>query len=548
LKFRFLFCCLLALTTTLAGTRITQAATDPAAARLAKQARKEQDAGHIVRAYMLYAEAAARDPQNTSYKVNRDAIEPLAKLLTKAEVEKPDISADIEAAEKTAPGKGPAIETASRAEWESEEKLQPIPRIQADPSKHDFDIVADENELFRQVAAAYGVQAVWEPNHENRPGIRFRIAQADFRTALEALTAATNTFVFPVSSKVIFFGQDTEAKRAELEPVVLLTFPVPNALDERDLVETANAVRAVLNLRSIGWDSANRTILIRDRITKARIARDLFDSLLLPKAQVALEVQFLTFDTDRSYHYGASLQTTYEMLDFGAAAASKSLLSPLTTFSVSNYFTFGGGATIFGLGLTEATLFASYSRSFSRNLYDATVLVDDGGTATFHVGDQYPIPQSLYTGFAQSSPSIYNPVGQFTMEDLGIVVKMTPRINGDGNLWLDVDAEYKALGTQTFNTVPTVLQREFKGTVTLREGEWAVLAGMDQSTRSITRNGLLGLSQIPGLNQVLAENSRDAATSSTLLVIKPMITRLPMSSWISPQYYIGPLRGERVLM
>ncbi len=542
MKFPFLFLCLFAL----AGTWAAQAATDPAAAQLAKQAHKEQDAGHIVRAYMLYAEAAARDPQNPSYKVNRDAIEPLAKLLIKAEVEKPDISADIEAAEKPAPGKEPVIEAASRAEWEAKEKLQPIPQVQADRGKHDFDIVADENDVLRQVAAAYGVEAVWEPNRENRPGIRFQIAQADFRTALEAVTAATDTFVFPVSSKVIFFAQDTEIKRAELEPVVLLTFPVPNALNERDLVEAANAVRAVLNLKAIGWDSANRTILIRDRITRARVARDLFDALLLPKAQVELEVQFLTFDTDRSSHYGASLQTAYQMLDFGAVAASKSFLAPVT--SVSNYFTFGGGATIFGLGLTEATLFASYSGSFSRNLYDVTVFVDDGGTATLHVGDQYPIPQSLYTGFAQSSPSIYNPVGQFTMEDLGIVVKMIPRINGDGDLWLDVDAEYKALGTQTFNTVPAVLQREFKGTVTLREGEWAVLAGMDQNSRSITRNGLLGLSQIPGLNQILAENNRDAATSSTLLVIKPTITRLPMSSSISPQYFIGPVRGERVLM
>jgi general secretion pathway protein D len=546
LKFRSFFYYFFALISVLSGVRAVHAATDAGAARLAKQARKEQDAGHIVRAYMLYAEAAARDPQNTSYKVNRDAIEPLAKLLTKAEVARPDISADIEAAEKTAPGKEPAIETASRAEWENQEKLQPIPQIRADPGIHDFDIVADENDLLRQVAAAYGVQAVWEPNHENRSGVRFRIAQADFRTALEALTAATNTFVFPVSNKVIFFAQDTEAKRAQFEPVVLLTFPVPNALDDRDLVETANAIRAVLNLKAIGWDSANRTILIRDRITRARVARNLFDALLLPKAQVALEVQVLTFDTDRSSHYGASLQTAYEMLDFGALAVSKSLLAPVA--SASNYFTFGGGATIFGVGLTEANLFAGYSGSFSRNLYDASVFVDDGGTASFHVGDQYPIPQSLYTGFAQSSPSIYNPVGQFTMEDLGILVKITPRINGDGDLWLDVDAAYKALGTQTFNTVPAVLQREFKGTVTLREGEWAILAGMDQSSRSITRSGLLGLSQIPGLNQVFAENNRDRATSSTLLVIKPTITRLPMPSSISPQYFIGPLRGERVVM
>ena len=542
---RVLLCFALAFAT-VTDPLLTWAATDPVAEHLARQARKGQDAGQLVRAYMLYAEAAARDPQNTSYKVNRDAIQPLAKLLSKAEVEKPNISGDIAAAEKATRGQGPPIERISRSELEREEKLRPIPQVQADTSRHDFDVVTDEQNLFRVVASAYGVQAIWEPGRENRRGIRFQITQADFRTALEAVTAATNTFVCPVSRKVIFFAQDTERERAEYEPTVLLTFPLPNALSERDLIDAANAVRAILNLKAVGWDSANRTIMIRDRVSRARVARALFDALLLPKGQVSLEVQILTFDTNRSYHYGVSMQTAYELLDFGAVAASRSFLPPTPT--VSNYFAFGGGATLFGLGITDATLFASYSESFSRNLYDATMFVDDGGTATLHVGDKFPIPESLYTGFQQSSPSIYNPIGQFTQEDLGILLKMTPRINGEGDISLEVDAEYKALGTQTFNTVPAVLEREFKGNVSLREGEWAVLAGMDESTRSITRSGLLGLSQIPGLNQILGNNNRDNSTSNTLLVIKPTITSLPMPASISPQYFIGPQRGERVLL
>jgi general secretion pathway protein D len=546
LNFRVLLWFLLASAVTLGGASVSRAATDPVAEHLARQAKKEQNAGHLVRAYMLYAEAAARDPQNTSYKVNRDALQPLAKLLSKVEVEKPDISADLAAAEKSAHGQGPPIERASRSDWERQEKLQPLPQVHADSSKHDFNLFTDTQNLLRLVAGAYGVQAIWEPGRENRPGIRFQITQADFRTALEAVTAATNTFVYPVSSKVIFFAQDTERDRAEYEPNVLLTFQLPNALDEKDLVEAANAVRSLLNLRTIGWDGVNRTVMIRDRISRARVARELFDALLLPKAQVSLEVQFLTFDTDRSYHYGVSMQTATELLDFGLAYVSKSFKTPMTTFST--FGTFGGGATLFGVAITGATLFASYSGSFSRTLYDATMVVDNGGTATLHVGEKFPIPQSLYTGFQQSSPSIYNPIGQFTEEDLGIVLKIAPRVNGDGEIWLDVEAEYKALGSQTFNTVPSILQREFKGNVSLHEGQWAVLAGMDQRTRSINRKGLIGLSQIPGLNQVFAENNRDAATSDTLVVIKPTITRLPMSVSISPQYLIGPPRGERVLL
>lgn len=523
-----------------------RAADDPVAARLAKQARKAQDHGQLVRAYLLYAEAAARDPKNTEYRVQRDAIAPLAKLLTKAYIEAPDISADIAAAEKEAPGTEPPVELASLSEWEREGKLQPLPRVEENGSLHDFNLRADEKDLLQRVTSAYGVQALWEPQLERHLNIHFEVSQADFRTALEALTAATHTFVFPVTNKVVFFVTDTETKRTEYEPNILLTFPLPDALGEKDLIEAANAVRSVLGLRTVGWDSASRVVMIRDHVTRARVARSLLEAVLLPRAQVSFDVQVLAVNSDRSYHYGAALQTSYQLINFGHPFGFQTILP--TIMNAANFFTFGGGATLFGVGLTDATLFATYSGSFTRSLYDATVVVGDGGTASFHVGDKYPIPQNLYTGFQQSTPSIYNPIGEITMEDLGLILKMTPRVGGDGQVSLDIEADFKTLGTQTFNTVPAISERQFKGTVTVGQGQWAVLAGMDETTRTVTRNGLIGLSQIPWLNQVLSENTRDTQTSNTLLVIKPTITRLPMSAEISPQYLLGTRRGERVLL
>lgn len=520
------------------------AAGDPVAARLAKQARKAQDEGRLVRAYLLYAEAVARDPQNTSYRVQRDAIAPLAQLLTKAQVQTPDISSDIEAAEKENPGTEAPVQLASRDEWQRE--LRPVPHVEANSSIHDFSLRGDVKTLLQQVTSAYGVQALWDPQLEPHANIRFEITHADFRTAMQALTAATHTFVFPISPKIVFFATDTEIKRNEYEPVVLLTFPLPDALGEKDLIEAANAVRSVLSMRTVGWDSIDRVVMIRDRATKARIGRDLLEAVLLPRAQVSFEVQILALNSDTSYHYGAALQTTYQLINFGNPFGFQTILPMLV--NTTKFLVFGGGATMFGLGLTDATVFATYSKSFTRALYDATVVVSDGGTANLHVGDKYPIPSSLYTGFQQSAPSIYNPIGEFTMEDLGLILKLSPRVNGDGDISLNIEADYKALGNQTFNTVPAVSERQFKGSVVLGEGQWAVLAGMDETIRSVTRSGLIGLSQIPWLNQVLSENTRDTQTSNTLLLIKPTITRLPMSADISPQYLLGQRHGARVLL
>lgn len=522
------------------------------AARLAHEAHEAQNSGRVVRAYLLYAEAAARDPGNPTYRANRDALAPVAKLLTKADIETADISADIQAAEHEPANAEPAnaeppLEIARQSDWSRDPDLQPLPRLQPSSSFGTFNTRADERTLFQQVAAAYGIRAVFDPQLDVHPDIRFEIDHADFRTAMEALTAVTNTFLFPISEHDIFVARDTEAKRNEFEPNILLTFPLPNALDQKDLLEAANAVRGVLSLRAIGYDTTSRTVMVRDRYTRARIARSVLEAVLLPKAQVSIEVQFLTFDSDRSYHYGASLPTAFQLMDFGGHIGGfQNVLSTLST--AANFLTFGGGSTLFGLGLTSATIFANYSNSFSRNLYDATAVVGDGQTVNFHIGDKYPIAQTLYSGFQQSGASIYNPAAQVTMEDLGLVLKMTPRVNGEGEVSLDIEADYKTLGAQTFNTVPSIAEREFKGSVTMREGQWAILTGMQQTTNTVSRTGLIGISQIPGLNQVLSENSRDRQTSDTLVVIKPTITRLPMSSWISPQYLLGPVLGLRVLL
>jgi general secretion pathway protein D len=96
--------------------------------------------------------------------------------------------------------------------------------------------------------------------------------------------------------------------------------------------------------------------------------------------------------------------------------------------------------------------------------------------------------------------------------------------------------------------VPAIAQRKFTGSVVLREGEWAVITGLDESSTNATRNGIAGISNIPGVNQVLSENTRAKESSNTLVVIKPTIIRLPMSNTVTPQYLLGPIRGERVVL
>jgi type II secretory pathway component GspD/PulD (secretin) len=532
-----------------AGTEEATPGSDASVAvRLAEKGERARKSGQPVRAYLLYAAAAAKYPDNTSYRETRNTLAPVASLLLSTDPEKTDISADEKAAQlESLSGKDPAIEAVVGADWEKEGSLLGLPHVTARPEHHDFNLRGDVATLIQQVSSVYGVKALLDPDLPKTANISFQVSDVDFRSALEQLTAATGTFVFPVSTQVVYFAGDTEQKRNELEPNVVLAISLPESINDKDMIEAANAVRSVLNLRSFGWDSANHTVLVRDRFTRAHLAKSLLESVLLPRAQLTLELQFVTLDTDVSYHYGFSPQTTYQFLNLSKLAHFQTTLEAIN--NATNFFALGAGPALFGLGITSGKLFASYSNSFAKVTYNTDVVVMDGQTANLHVGEKYPIPTSLYGGASQTSGgSLYNPIGTVTQEDLGLVLKVTPHINGDGAVAMEIDAEYKALGTEVLNTVPSVSVRKFTGSVMLREGEWAILAGMDQNSKSKTRTGLAGLSDIPGLNQLLAENTRDNSTSETLVVLKPVITRLPMSAAISPQFLAGPVRGVRVLL
>jgi hypothetical protein len=519
--------------------------TDVAVAkRLAELAKTVFRSGETVRAYLLFAEASKRDPQNATYRDNRISLEATAKLLVTAHLQNADITKDIQTAEnQVAFPESPIIPM----EMPGPEVLRSLPHLEASSARHTFNLHGDEITLYQQVAAAYGLRAAWDPRLTRQPNLNFHLDDADWETALDALTAATNTFVFPTSAHVIFFARDSEEKRNEYEPVILQTVTLPDAVLDKDLIEAANAVRAVLNLRAFGWDSANRTVLIRDRVTRAHVARNLLQCLLIPKAQVALEVQFLTIDGLKTYHYGFSLQAMFQLVNLGHIGSFQQSTPDFGTIA-SSFFTFATPFVPLALGITDSSLFATYSNSLTTTNYDATLIADNATTATLHVGEKYPIPTTLYTGASQGTASIYNPTAQITMEDLGLVLKMTPHVNGEEEITLEIDAEYKTLGSLVLNTVPSVNQRKYTGVVTLREGQWAVIAGMDEKSTNAQRNGLLGLANIRGLNQVLSENTKSNELSDTLVVIKPTITRLPMAPEISPEYFLGSVRGVRVVL
>jgi general secretion pathway protein D len=521
--------------------------SDPTAAQLAREARKAQNAGLVVRAWMLYSEAARLDPANPAFRTERDALAPFARMLAQTGVQSEESPlSELREAVANEPAEKPAFEYAAPGELERLNSLRPPPELKLRDERHSFETRGDEKALFHQVANAYGVNVVFDVALDAKSNLSFSVSSVSFREAMEALTLVTNTFLFAVGDHTIFVARDEKTKRNQFEPEVALSVPLPDAMDAKELNEATTAVKGALESQRILLNGATRSVIIRDRFSRAMIARGLFEALFRPKPQVSIDFQMLTLDETVSLQYGLGLPTSWPVVSFGSLAHFQSLISAPSGFT--NFLTFGGGLTTFGLGIANATIFATSSKSWTKVMYEAQILASDGQPATLNVGEKYPIATALSTAPTSAFPTTASPVAQTTQQDLGIKLKVTPHVVEDGDIALDVEAEYATLGNIVLNTVPSINDNVFKGTVRLAPGEWAVVAGMDAVTRTISRTGIPGIGDIPGLRHITAQNTRSTENSRLLIVLKPHLTRLPASAWLSPQFVYGAENGSRVLL
>jgi type II secretion system protein D len=166
----------------------------------------------------------------------------------------------------------------------------------------------------------------------------------------------------------------------------------------------------------------------------------------------------------------------------------------------------------------SAVLKAAKTDSRSKYIASPIIMTLDNKEATIDATEM----RYLFKGY-QYSGSTYNgsPVKDYEQKDLGIKIKVTPKINPNGAVLLEVEEEYSQEGAGQMvddEIQATTITRKMAADALLEDGQTVIFGGLTQTVSTEKTGGIPLLKDIPWIGKWLFGYVSQAESRSELLV------------------------------
>ncbi len=428
-----------------------------------------------------------------------------------------------------------------------------------------FSYRGDSRGLLTTVMQAYGVTATIDASVPSKP-VRFDLDATDFSRAMGAACDVTNTFWTPLGLRQAMVMPDTPANRRDYQRSALRTFYFPDATTPTELQDIVNVFRVIFDVRFIVAQPSQNTITVRAPAPTVKAISEFFDDLDASRPQVALDVsvyqvsgtltrqlgiqppqQFTTFNLGAALTQlgSTNLQTIINnLISSGAinqangtsiqALITQALGSQVGSLFQTPFATYGGGLTLMALSIPGASLNINFNKSDLQSLDHLTLRAAQNLPATVRIGERYPILNSTFSPIYNTSAiasvigngTYIAPFPSFNYEDLGLTVKATPSIQQNRDVRLNLEMQIRSLGAGTNNGIPIINNEEYKGSISLKDGEPGVVVSFLSTSQALTLTGVPGIGEIPVLGSLLRTSDREGLESELMVIITPRVLRV----------------------
>jgi type IV pilus assembly protein PilQ len=277
---------------------------------------------------------------------------------------------------------------------------------------------------------------------------------------------------------------------------------------------------------SIIADSRNKQLIVRDVVAVLDQMQEMIDQIDKPERQVMIEARIVEANTNFSRNLGVKWTFDYDQSN---DTATKSLAVDSAAVGLGGSFAISptAGAAGFGsaiaIGALEDQLNIDLRLAALENSGEGKIVSTprittlNGESATISQGTKIPFSQIGADG-----------VPNVKFENAELKLTVTPEINPDGSILLDIDASNSAVGT----VVPTATgdavsidEKKAQTKVLVRDGQTTVIGGIFIEDERDAVTGVPLLKDIPVFGHLFKSSSKTRDRRELLIFITPRIVQ-----------------------
>ncbi|HWQ07681.1 MAG TPA: secretin N-terminal domain-containing protein, partial [Holophaga sp.] len=347
-----------------------------------------------------------------------------------------------------------------------------------------------------------------------------------FQRILDTLMIQSDLFYKVIDTNTIMVFKNTPQNREQFENQLIKTFYLSNANpdDVRSIFQT------LMPQLKVFVDKRLNAVTIKAKPTDLTIAKRIVGQLDKAKAEVMIYFELLEVtessleqvgllpvisasDTSGTYRIGATVDNS------GSANVTK------------------GGISISKSDLKflfpSLALDALKSSGDAKLVANPNVRVVSGETGEVNIGEKVSTTQSYISGLGSSSSSTSSSSSStyaqtsYSYEDVGVKIKVEPRVHFNDDITLKIETSVTTLISSSTAGRPDIGRRDIKTMARLHDGETAVFAGLLKEEEQKSLSGLWGLSDVPVLGKLLGHHYTNGAKTDVILTIRAVMVRRP---------------------
>ncbi len=311
--------------------------------------------------------------------------------------------------------------------------------------------------------------------------------------------------------------------------------------DEQANTETRSNLAVTSSIADLGEikiiaDEVNNALIIVATAQDYAVVQQVIQQLDVMPLQVLIDVTIVDVTLTNDLQYGIRWFFEHNLGEnTGAGSLGGVGDSTAENLALAGALAIGGLSPVAGFGYgfisksgdIRAVLTAEAEKENINIISSPSIMVLNNQEASIQVGQEVSLLAARSTPLTGGVGVDNTPIQTTTLEQrkTGVTIKVTPRVNANGLVIMEIDQKIEDIGTGITNGNPVILTRELISSVAVLSGETVVLGGLISESNGFVKSGIPFLHELPLIGPLFGTTSKNKQKTELVVLITPRVVK-----------------------